>query len=71
MRMAAALDMQANYIKSKIKDAEQRLLDNPNKDEESMSVLEKLISKQGSESSAAIVTAFDMISVGIDTTGKD
>ena len=64
--------MVADFVKGKIDEAVKRSMDNPKSDADvdEMSVLEKLIRRNGPDSAIVYVTAFDMVLAGIDTTGN-
>ena len=62
----------ADFVKGKIDEAVKRLKDNSKSDvdDNDMSVLEKLIVRNGQDSAITYVMAFDMVIAGIDTTGN-
>ena len=60
----------ADFAKEKIDDAIKASKENPKTDAQELSVLEKLILRNGPDSAITYVMAFDMVLVGIDTTGN-
>ena len=69
--MSQGMDQFGAFAKSRIDEAKQRMQEKTTQKEniDEISVLEKLILKNGPESSLPFTTAFDMVAGGIDTTG--
>ena len=65
----ADTDILLNFGKKKVDEATKRIFDGNIQDSHEMSVLQKLILRNGPNSSYPLVTAIDMIFAGIDTTG--
>ena len=63
------LDILLNFGKKQVDAAKKRMSEKKTDDINEMSVLEKLIIRNGPESTYPLVTAIDMIFAGIDTTG--
>ena len=66
----ADTDILLNFGKKKVDEATKRIFDDNIQDSHEMSVLQKLILRNGPNSSYPLVTAIDMIFAGIDTTGN-
>ena len=58
------IDIVLNFAKKNVDLAIQKMKDNPQTDPDDMSILQKLILRNGPESSFPIVTAIDMIFAG-------
>ncbi len=63
-------DILLDFGKKQVERATQKLKENPQEDVNDMSVLEKMIKRNGSESTYPLVTAIDLMFAGIDTTGN-
>ena len=65
----ANTDIFLDFGKKKVDEATKRIFEDNIQDSHEMSVLQKLILRNGPNSSYPLVTAIDMIFAGIDTTG--
>ena len=67
------MDIMLDFAKKQVEISTKRIYESKSKidDSNEMSVLQKLILRNGPDSTYPLVTAIDMIFAGIDTTGKD